>query len=142
MTPYTEQTAKNYAEILFLDIIQNQNKPKPSYQTRSSTIYHNIITYMEHRILEWVTVEDIAKACNYSPAYIKKIFSKYSDAGIHSYFLKMKLRKAILLLEDGKTIQETSNLLSFSNANYFGVVFKREFGMSPRNYIKEHIEKI
>ena len=86
--------------------------------------------------------EEIAKACNYSPAYIKKVFAKYSDCGIHNYFLKLKLQKAILLFQDGKTIQQTSNLLSFSNTNYFGVVFKREFGMSPRNYIKEHIETV
>ena len=141
-SPIAEQTAKNYAEILFLDIIQNQNKPKPIYQTRTSTIYHNIITYMEAHVSDWITVEEIAKACSYSPAYIKKVFSKYSDSGIHSYFLKLKLQKAILLFKDGKSIQQTSNLLSFSNTNYFGVVFKREFGMSPRNYIKEHIEKM
>lgn len=131
------QIAKNYAEILFLDIIQNQNKPKRAYKTRTSEIYQQIIGIMEEHISDWITIDDIAKKCNFSTAYIKKVFAKYSDCGIHNYFLKLKLQRAVIFLKNGKSIQQTSNLLSFSSTNYFSVVFKREFGMSPRNYIKQ-----
>ncbi len=140
LNPIAAQIAKNYAEILFLDIIQSSNKPKPVYNTRSAEVYHNIISIMTERIYEWITIEEIAKYCNFSTAYIKKIFAQYSECGIHSYFLKMKLQKAVLLMRNGKSVQQTSNLLSFSNTNYFSVVFKREFGMSPRNYMKQYIE--
>ncbi len=140
-SPIAEQMAKNYAEILFLNIIQSQNKPKPTYKSKTSEIYHNIISFMESHLFENITTKQIAAACNYSTAYVIKVFSMYSSLGIHQYFLKLKLQKAVLLFETGKSIKEVSNMLHFNNPNYFSTVFKREYGMSPKEYIDKIIKK-
>ncbi len=124
------------AELLLFDIIKHEITPKEQYSSRSADIYKQIIRIMKENIRDNLSVGDIAKRCNFSEAYIKKIFSEFSDCGIHTYFTKLKIKEAITLLEKGMSVGEVSESLSFSNANYFTVCFRREMGCSPTKYIK------
>ncbi len=123
-------------ELLLLDIIRTEISPKEQYISRSADIYRQIINIMKENIYKGLSVADIARLCNFSEAYIKKVFSEFSDSGIHTYFLKLKMKEAISLLESGLSVGEVSERLSFSNANYFASCFKREMGCSPTKYIK------
>ena len=124
-------------ELLLLDIIKSEISPKEQFISRSADIYRKIIRIMKENIREDLSVADIAKRCNFSPAYIKKIFAEFSDCGIHTYFIKLKIKEAIVFLENGLSVGEVSERLSFSNANYFAMCFKREMGLSPTKYIKK-----
>lgn len=124
------------AELLLFDIIKNEIDRKEQYSSRSADIYRRIIQIMKENIYANLSVADIAKKCSFSEAYIKKIFSEFSDCGIHTYFTKLKIKEAIALMEGGMTVGEVSEKLSFANANYFAVCFRREMGCSPTKYIK------
>ena len=53
------------------------------------------------------------------------------------YVSRMRLSKAKLLLRDSnKSIEEIATECGFSSANYFGLIFKKEVGLSPLNYKK------
>ena len=54
--------------------------------------------------------------------------------GVMAYFNKMKIESAQNLIKNGMTVQETANMLGFSNQNYFSTVFKRITGKSPTFY--------
>ena len=123
-------------ELFLLDIIRSEILQKEQYISRSADIYRNIIKVMKENIYENLSVADIADKCNFSQAYIKQIFSEFSDCGIHTYFQKLKIKESIVLLESGMSVGEASELLSFSNANYFAMCFKKEMGLSPTKYIK------
>jgi len=124
-------------ELLLLDIIKSEISPKEQFTSRSADIYRRVIQVMKENIHEDLSVADIAKKCNFSPAYIKKIFAEFSDCGIHTYFTKLKIKEAIILLENGLSVGEVGEKLSFSNANYFAMCFKREMGASPTKYLKK-----
>lgn len=124
-------------ELLLLDIIKSELSPKEQYISRSADIYRQIIRIMKENLQKNLSVGDIARRCNFSEAYIKKIFSEFSDCGIHNYFIKLKIKEAVTLLETGLSVGEVSERLSFSNANYFAVCFKREMGCSPIRYIRK-----
>lgn len=123
-------------ELFLLDIIRSEISPKEQYSSKSADIYRRIITVMKENVYENLSVADIAKKCSFSEAYVKQIFSEFSDCGIHTYFIKLKIKEAITLLESGLNVCETSEKLSFSNAGYFTVKFKKEMGCSPTKYIK------
>ena len=53
------------------------------------------------------------------------------------YFTSIKLRRAMKLLGDGMPIIQIADELGFSSANYFHAVFKKELGMTPKEYIKK-----
>ena len=53
------------------------------------------------------------------------------------YVSRMRLSKAKSLLKDtNKSIEDIALDCGFSSANYFGLIFKKEVGLSPLNYKK------
>lgn len=128
-------------EVFLLSLIENKN-PVPTISDSSEiTIFKSCIRLMEQNICDWITVPELAKKCNISVSYLKKIFSKYAGFGIHKYFLKTKINFASQLLKQGKTVGEVAAMLSFSSQNYFSIVFKRETGISPLAFKTENNTK-
>ena len=53
-----------------------------------------------------------------------------------SFFRKYKLNKAAVLLRDGKhNVSEIAVMTGFSTAAHFSVAFKKQFGVSPSEYV-------
>lgn len=100
--------------------------------------YEYIVRVLNEHINESLTQEDIARLCNFSVSNLKRIFHKYSDIGIMKYFTSIKLRRAMQMLLRGKSIVQISDELGFSSANYFHAVFKKEIGLTPKQYIAEN----
>lgn len=132
-----EQTIKHRIELLLCEILADKYRVGTTspFTSRSAEIYRKTVQLLEQNVYGHITTEQIAESLSYSPAYIKRIFAGYSDIGIHAYYTRLKINKAIELMKDGKTVGEASELLGFGNANYFGIVFKREMGMSPKKYV-------
>ncbi len=126
------------AELLLFEILKSEISPKEQYSSKSADIYKKLVRFMENNVFFNLSVEDIAKSCNVSASYAKKIFAKYSDLGIHGYFIKQKIKKSIALLESGFSVEEVSDKLAFANSNYFGICFKRDTGYSPTKYLKRN----
>lgn len=127
-----------YKTLLFLvDILQSDFPQKEQKSSKSARVYREIVEIMEKNVHGKITVEEIAKKCNFSVAYIKKVFAMYSDCGIHKYFQKLKIKEAVALLETGISVSDVSERLAFANANYFGICFKKEMGCSPTSYLKK-----
>ena len=122
------------AELFFLTLSKEISTVNAIIDTSETQTYRKAIRIMEKRIKEWITVPEIAKECEVSASYLKKVFSKYAGLGVHQYFLKMKMSYASRLLNEGKNVTETAEELSFNNSNYFSTVFKRETGVSPSQY--------
>ena len=101
--------------------------------------FKRITDIMRDNIFDNLSIKALASKCEMSESNLKKIFSKYSALSIHKYFLKMKIYKAIELLGENYNVAEISEMLSFNNQNYFGVVFKKETGYSPLNYRKKFL---
>lgn len=129
-------TIKYRAMLLLLEVLKTDFAIKEQKHSKSAKVYRKAVEIMEENVYGKISVEEIARRCSFSEAYIKKVFNKYSDCGIHKYFLKLKIKKAVFLLESGMSVSEASEMLSFANANYFGICFKREMGCSPANYVK------
>lgn len=99
-----------------------------------ATDYRKIVQYLNAHCHENLTLERIARACGFSVSSLKRIFRMYNDQGVMRYFNTIKIRCALKMLEEGKSIQEISDRLGYSSPAYFHVVFKRETGMTPRSY--------
>ena len=91
-------------------------------------LYTAIVELLEKNVYGRITTVEIAKHLCVSTATVKKCFAEYAGCGVHKYFLKIKIRTAIELLEKGNTVGEVSEKLGFSDSNYFSIVFKRETG--------------
>ena len=134
--PLFSQQLACRVELFLLSLCENKTDTPKLSDTPESLIFKKAVLIMDEKINDWISVPEIAKECNVSVSYLKKIFSKYIGFGIHKYFLKTKIITASSLLKEGKSVTEVSEILNFSSQNYFSLVFKRETGVSPLNYKK------
>lgn len=119
-------------ELLGKDTKQSRSKDPTVEQ------YEHIVSVLNANCDKALTVEDIARICNFSTSNLKRIFHIYSDIGIMKYFTSVKLRRAMQKLLAGEPIVKISDDLGFSSPNYFHAVFKRETGMTPKEYISKN----
>lgn len=105
-------------------------------RTQDEINYHKAVEFMTEHCDENLSVNDIADELLMSISNLKRIFTKYSDIGVAKYFLKLKIRKAKQLLDEGNSAVQTAEALGFNEPSYFHTTFKRETGMTPKEYQK------
>lgn len=130
------QLVLNYLELILLSLSGSDKKNCNTAPNRNMLLYTEITKILEEHVFDKITIPEIAAICNVSASTIKNCFSVYTGCGIHKYFLNIKIRTAIKLLKDGKSVSEVSDMLQFANSNYFSYVFKRETGMCASIYKK------
>lgn len=91
-----------------------------------------------------LTNERLARECNMSEVYFRKLFAKYFNISPKQYVIEIRLQKAKQLLAEGvSNISEISENCGFSNPYHFCRAFKQHTGITPSEYRKENlIDKI
>lgn len=105
-------------------------------ETRYAAIYGQTVSYLEDNLCRKLTVDEVARACGLSTGSLKRIFKMFCDKGIIEYHNFLRIRTAVKLLGNGKSIKEVSDELGFSGVAYFQVVFKRIVGSPPGGYMR------
>ncbi len=102
---------------------------------KGSEILKPALVYMEKNYHEKLHLDDMAGICNVSSSYFSKLFNREMDENFSSYVNKLKVTKAIELLETtDMPIMNISLNLGFENCGYFIKVFKRITGRTPAAY--------
>lgn len=92
---------------------------------------------LENTCANDIKIGDLAKMCNVSPIYFRKLFKEYSGVSPIEYKLNALLSQAKQqLLYSDKSIGEIADALGFSSATYFCRAFKKSTGLTPLQYIK------
>ena len=74
-----------------------------------------------------------------SAAYLGRIFKQLTGTSFTDYLMKYRLDAACdLLLHSGKTVNEISDAVGFTNSSYFYIVFKKNLGCTPSQYRKQN----
>lgn len=96
-----------------------------------------IIYYINTNYSQSITLKKLCDEFYMSKVSLCKKFKDVMNCSIMEYVLRLRLNKAKSLLRDTKkSIEEVSSACGFSSANYFGLIFKKEIGLSPLNYRK------
>ena len=105
-------------------------------------IYAIALSYIRHNYFQSITLESIAKVCKCSPSTLSHLFKKRNGTTLKSYINSLRLNEAkTLLLDTSLPISGISEMLGFSDSNYFTNLFKKEFGFAPTEYRKEKMVK-
>ena len=94
-----------------------------------------IAGYLKNNIGKKITLDDICARFNYSRSFICKIFKEQTGETVITYFNRLKTEEAKRLLSETKmSVTEISETLGFSEAKYFGMLFRKQVGISPLSY--------
>lgn len=130
----------NKLETLILSVLRESVTLEATINDSISAVnYEIIVNTLKENLNQKLSLDEIARLCNMSKSNLKKTFSKYANQGIMEYFNHLKILEGIRLLKNGLTVGETSQVLGFTEQNYFSQVFKRATGFSPTNYFKKGV---
>lgn len=93
--------------------------------------------YAERMYCSNPTLKDLSAVYHKNEKYMGRLFTKEMHTSFHEYCLLLKLQKAErLLLETNNKIIDIALECGFDNISYFNRTFKKQYGMSPSEYIR------
>ncbi len=99
------------------------------------------INALESKCINDIKISDLAKMCNVSPIYFRKLFKEYSGVTPLDYKLNTLITQAKQhLVFSDKPINEIADILGFSSPTYFCRIFKKKTGLTPMQYIQNELK--
>ena len=125
--------AVNRIENLLLSLMSESSVPIPD-GSRSARRYSEAVAIMQENLGRRLSVEEIADLCHMSRSALQKLFYRYAGMGLMNYYTRMKVARALELLQSGTSVKETAAALGFVDQNYFSRLFRRCTGNPPSFY--------
>ena len=112
------------------------NTPVAFGNTSERELFDQITSYIREKDGQ-VRRKDLEEKFSYSGDYLYKTVEKYTGLSLYEYSTKFTMEKAEgLLLDSDLTIAEIMEDLGFSNRTQFYRLFRKNYGMTPREYRK------
>lgn len=114
------------------DIIQKYKKNKQQIE-----LYNKTVAYIEENYMNEITLEEIASHIGFSPWFFCKFFKKHSGYTFTDYLNKLRIKKAIEILEQEPytKISSICYKVGFPTISNFYKKFKAYTGLAPNQYV-------
>ncbi len=113
--------------------LKAEDIPAPVFQ--SVSIYDEMLKFISENYDQNISLEDVAKKCNYSTDYVRHLFKKHTGMTFGNYLTNLRISQARLLLSStDKSVSQIASLVGFDNPDYFTNVFKKKTNLSPREF--------
>lgn len=107
-----------------------------NYSRRScSPLIQECLDYIDFQYSTDVSLSSLAKMLSVSEGHLSTLFKKETGSTITDYVNSTRIRQALILLNTSTlSIGEIAARCGFLDANYFSRIFKKQLGLSPREY--------
>jgi AraC-like DNA-binding protein/mannose-6-phosphate isomerase-like protein (cupin superfamily) len=126
--------AANTAQLLVHLCRAASDNSAKSLKAESKELMDNILEYVERHYAEKLTLSDIADKFYVSESTITLTFRKKMGVSFYHWVTQRRLIAAKNLIEGGQLLEEVAQAVGFSDYSSFFRAFKREFGISPKQY--------
>ncbi len=105
-------------------------------ESLSEKLLAQVTQVIEDAIAEpGLNVGFVCEATGMHSKQLYRLIKKYVGTTPIDYIRQLRMRKAAMLLEQGKfTVSEVMYMVGFSSSSYFSKCFQSQFGCSPRQY--------
>ena len=91
--------------------------------------------YIREHIAEKIQIEDIAHAGHVSRAKVYTLFYNFSSQSLNTYLMNYRVEKSANMLRGTNlSIADIATMCGFRTPSYFASVFRKEKGVTPREY--------
>ena len=95
------------------------------------------LSYIAEHYAEKIIASELAWQLGVGRTTLMTAFKKYTGTTLNSYILQCRFKHAMELLRDGVTEQQAAEQCGFSDASNLIRTFKREFSLTPRQYLQK-----
>lgn len=112
-----------------IDVAPNVAENKRLYTVRRA------LEYIRAEYMNEITIEKLSKHCGYSEFYLMKLFKQLTGESCVDYINTYRLTVAGRQLRDtDDDVATIAYQVGFNNVSYFNRQFKRQYGMTPRQF--------
>lgn len=116
-------------------------------QSASVPDWSGMVQYVTDQVnknfMEKLSLSTLAQDCCYSLAYVSKVFKEEMGMTFQEYLQKVRIRESCRLLANTpKKISEICGLVGYSDVKFFNQIFKKQTGMTPREFRKQRKEPL
>lgn len=120
---------------LFLGMDINKNIDDIRYDSR----IEDVLSFINSNLEKDLSIGMLSKAFYLNKYYLMHLFKKETGYTLYSYILKKRVIKASDLIRSGIQAGEVCSKCGFGDYSSFVRAFKKEFGLSPKQYYKSNI---
>ncbi len=143
-TVSAEQTIKNTIELLALSLLESESTERAERVERYAQHLHRrgltseISEFLRENLEQPIRLEDLAQRFSYSLSSIRRIFREETGVSVMEYLARLRIQKAMLLLQEPAiAVEEIALSTGYGNIYYFSKAFKARTGKSPTQYRRE-----
>lgn len=108
-------------------------------QRQKRKLIDKITTYVEERLDQKITLNEVASHFDFTPNYLGQLFKSETNTLFSDYVIKLRMERVCERLADPtKKIYEIAEQAGYKNIIYFNRQFKQSIGMSPGEYRKKN----
>lgn len=119
-----------------LGIILSKLSFEETNETHNADLSTKLLMYINDNCSKNITLETVSAEFGYNKSYISRYFKSSFGIGMNNYITMLRLRKAIVLMQENKHNLTYCALESgFNSMRTFYRVFADEFGCTPKEYL-------
>lgn len=131
---YWETALYSNSALLLAHFFRAFSSAKNDFAAEKKDELDNIISYIEAHYADRITLEETAKAFHISVSTLGKLFLNRLDISFYRFVTQRRLINSKLLIEEGSSMEEAALSCGFCDYSAFYRAFKKEYGISPREY--------
>ena len=148
IVPGAMQNIRILLEQLLISLYRKQKNKSVDIQQLSMIslspeykLVKEVVTYLEDNIYNNITFTDVISHFTISETKLKKMFREVTGYSVIQYY-----RKSVIgciqchIRQHDLNFTEIADLFNFSSIHYFSKFYKRETGITPREYLKQSKE--
>ena len=121
--------------LLFLASLVGRDGDLPPADTPDTRRLKIVVQLINEQYANELHMTDAAAACGCSPSHFMRWFKKMTGQGFTEYLNEHRLNAAADALRGSSdTVLAVAEQCGFENLSYFNRLFKKRYGMTPREY--------
>jgi AraC-like DNA-binding protein len=133
--PTGREQGRGLVRELMADRLHAGERLKPSKHEGDPRIEHVLQRMQDELASPGLSMEALAREVGLTAAQVRKLFRRETSLGPKNYLQQLRLKKAARLLRHSpQTVKEIAFDCGFATDNYFHLVFRRAFGVTPAEF--------
>lgn len=105
------------------------------YRFSDNPLFNQLMEYILQHYTKEISIGDCAAALNTSESNISKLLRTNIGTNFTTYINQLRIKKAKELLLGGCAIKDASAMVGYNNLHYFYRLFKKETGVTPKEFL-------